>query len=273
MKFAKLSATGNHFIALWPDDARNLDLPAFAREYCRPDQIGADGVIAPMPTEGADFAFTYYNYMGNPVPFCGNAARALPVFARTAGLLKDDEIRFSAAGRSYTARVERSGAWLNLGGLREFVPPSTQDVLGGRPWALVDIGVLHAVVFTFDLSEKDIAQVRDEMARFFKLPEAHLNFAEVTSPGRIFVRTLEHGYPAEPLSCATGAAAAALVHAINAGIGEVEVKTRGGNLLVRFNEDLSDIWIWGEVRLVYLGSLNLRDPHDIGFSRGNTRSP
>lgn len=257
MRFAKLSATGNHFIALWPDDAGGLDLPAFAREYCRPDLVGADGVIAPLPTDGADFAFAYYNYMGKPVPFCGNAARALPFFARIVGLIEKDETRFSAGGMTYTARVEKRGAWLSLGGLRDFVPPSTQDVLGGRPWALVDIGVLHAVVFTFDLSEKDITQVRDEMARFFKLPKTHLNFAEVTSPDRIFVRTLEYGYPTEPLSCATGSVAAALVHAVNTGIGEVEVVTRGGNLFVRFNENLSDIWLWGEVRLVYLGSLNL----------------
>jgi len=256
MKFAKLSATGNHFIALWPQDAQGLDLSGFARRYCRPEEIGADGVIVPLPSDSADFAFAYYNYMGQPVPFCGNAARALPVFARIAGLVKDDELRFSAAGRFYTARVEKNGAWLNLGGLREFVPPSTQDVLGGRPWASVDIGVRHAVVFTFDLSEKDIIHVRDEMARFFKLPEAHMNFAEVTGPGRIFVRTLEHGYPAEPLSCATGAAAAALVHAATQGLGEVEVTTRGGTLRVRFNDDLSEIWLWGEVRLVYLGSLN-----------------
>jgi|GEM_PF-1685951 len=257
MKFAKLSATGNHFIALWPEDAQSLDLSEFAKRYSRPEEIGADGVIAPLPSRESDFTFTYYNYMGERVPFCGNAARALPVFARMIGIAKDNEIRFSAAGRFYTARVEKQGAWVNLGGLREFVPASTRDVLGGRPWALVDIGVRHAVVFTFNLSEKDIFQVRDDLARFFKLPEAHMNFAEVTGPGRIFVRTLEHGYPAEPLSCATGAAAAALVHAISHGAGEVEADTRGGTFRVRFNDDLSDIWLWGEVRLVYLGWLNI----------------
>ncbi|MGC8894177.1 MAG: hypothetical protein ACP5QG_04935 [candidate division WOR-3 bacterium] len=256
MRFAKLSATGNHFIAIWPEDAHGLDLSDFARRYSRPDQIGADGVIVPLPAEDADFAFTYYNYMGNPVPFCGNAARALPVFARMIGLTKNNEIRFFAGSRVYVVRPDSGGVWLNLGALREFIPPSTRDVLGGRPWAIVDIGVRHTVVFTFDLSEKDIIQVRDQMARFFKLPEAHLNFAEVISPGKIFVRTLEHGYPDEPLSCATGAASAALVHAENTGVGEVEVITRGGTFLLRFSHDFSDIWLWGEVRLVYLGWLN-----------------
>ncbi len=256
MKFAKISATGNHFIALWPAEARSLDLPDFARKYCRPEQVGADGVIVPLPSDSADFAFTYYNYMGNPVPFCGNAARALPFFARLAGLIKRDEMSFSAGGRTYTARLEGRGVWLGLGALRGFTPPSTQDVLGGRPWALVDIGVRHAVVFTFDLVDKDIVQVRDEMSRFFKLPDAHMNFAESLGRGRIFVRTLENGYPSEPLSCATGAVAAALVHAVTAGISEVEVTTKGGTLLVRFNDDLSDIWLWGEVRLIYLGFLN-----------------
>lgn len=255
MKFAKLSATGNHFIALWPQDAQGIDLSEFARRYCRPEEIGADGVIAPMPSQDAHFTFTYYNYMGSPVPFCGNAARALPVFARIAGLVNDDKIRFSAGDRIYTARVEKNGAWLNLGGLKEFIPPSTQDVLGGRPWASVDIGVRHSVVFTFDLAEKDITLLRNEMARFFKLPEAHMNFAEVTGPEKIFVRTLEHGYPAEPLSCATGAAAAALVHAFSHGIGEVEAATKGGTFRVRFNDDLSEIWLWGEVGIVYFGQL------------------
>jgi len=257
MKFAKLSATGNHFIALWPEDAQSLRLSDFARKYSRPDEIGADGVIAPLPSQESDFTFSYYNYMGDPVPFCGNAARALPFFARMIGLANDDRIRFSAAGGIYTARVEKRGVWVNLGGIREFVPPSTQDALGGKPWALVDIGVRHAVSFIFDLREKDIFRVRDEMARFFKLPEVHMNFAEVKAPGRIFVRTLEHGYPAEPLSCATGAAAAAAVHAFAQGVKEVEVETRGGTLMVRFNDDLSEIWLWGEVRLVYIGWLNL----------------
>ncbi len=255
MKFAKLSATGNHFIALWPEDINGLELSDFARRYCQPDQIGADGVIVPLSTSDADFAFTYYNYMGNQVPFCGNAARALPFFARAIGLTGKDEARFLAQGRIYTARFERGGVWLNLGGASELTLPSAQSILGGHPWAIVDTGVRHAVVFTFGLSDKDIFAMKDEMARFFQLPEAHLNFAEAESPGRIFVRTIEHGYPSEPLSCATGAAAAALVHMKGSGLREVEAETRGGVLRIRANSDFSEVWLWGEVKLIYLGWL------------------
>ena len=242
MKFAKLSATGNHFVALWPDDARGLDLPDFARKHCSGHDIGADGVIVPLPAGGYDFAFTYYNYMGDPVPFCGNAARALPFFARKMGLVDSDEVRFLANDRAYAARVGPDGVWLDLGGLN-FLEPGEVTV--------VDAGVRHGVVFVENLEAADILALRERLGS----PPFHLNFAEVLSPGMIFVRTLEFGYPEEPLSCATGAISASLVHARENGLREVKIITKGGRLRARFAPDFSVIALFGPVKVVYLGWL------------------
>ncbi len=237
-EFLKLHAAGNDFIA-------PLNLPsepeAWARRVCaRRLGVGADGVIFPLPHPRLDFEFLYINYLGRRVPFCGHATRALAWLAVRRGLARGPEVRFWAWGKEWVAEVRDRWVWLDLG--------EVPSVASGGEIFLVESPVKHGVVFVRRLWNADLEALKEKLGA----PPLNLNFAEVVGE-ELWVRTLEHGYPEEPLSCGTGAAAAAAVFLKERGFEEVRVITRGGPLRVSVSG--GRLRLGGEITPVYEGRL------------------
>jgi len=185
--------------------------------------------------------FAYYNYMGNRVPFCGNAIRALPWFARKAGLIETDEPVVMASGREYRVFLREHEAGVEL----EF------KLLGPQKGVeRLNIGVEHGVVFTEGLETRDIKALKARLGN----PEMNLNFAQEIPKG-LMVRSLEQGYPEEPLSCATGAASAGVLYCLKKGLSRVDITTKGGPLRVELLSH-HKISLWGPIRLIYTGWLD-----------------
>lgn len=237
-RFLKLHAAGNDFIA--PEELPPR-LEEWAKGVCRRRLgVGADGVIYPLPHPELDFEFLYINYLGKRVPFCGHATRALAWLAVERGLAKGPRVRFWAWGKAWEARVQ--GRWVELS-LGEPGELSKR----GEVYFLKD-PVEHAVVFVQGLWNLNLWELRRELGE----PSVNLNFAE-EQEGKLLVRTLEHGYPEEPLSCGTGAAAAGLVYLRLFRKNEVRVITKGGELSVRL--DGGKLLLGGEITPVYEGAL------------------
>ena len=86
-----------------------------------------------------------------------------------------------------------------------------------------------------------------------------MDFVEIKDQ-RVIIRTYERGVEDETLACGTGAVASALVSHLTHKIPPpVRVKMRGGEVSIWFNfeeEKFSDVYLEGEVNLVYTGYLN-----------------
>lgn len=93
----------------------------------------------------------------------------------------------------------------------------------------------------------------------YKDDGVNVNFVQVVSDSRIFVRTYERGVEDETYSCGTGVTASALVHAHNdIGFNHVEVETNGGMLYVEYDRtgetSYENIWLAGPAVKVFEGT-------------------
>ena len=142
--------------------------------------------------------------------------------------------------------------------------PEVEIPIGGvkRTASFINTGVPHVVYFVDDLETVDI--IGDGAATryhdLFKPDGTNANFAKVTEPGRMLIRTYERGVEGETLACGTGAVAAALIAGAKGLVSSpVTLMTRGGTeLKVYFDWDgmqFENIFLEGDAVLVYQGAL------------------
>ena len=93
----------------------------------------------------------------------------------------------------------------------------------------------------------------------------NVNFIELDKDEQyVHIRTYERGVENEPLSCGTGATAAALVcfHNEN-GFNDVHVKTKGGTLQIEYdrvgNQQFQNIWLCGPAQKVFEVQIDLQN--------------
>ena len=76
MTYTKYSASGNDFVIF--HTFKEEDFTQKAIELCnRTEGIGADGLVALVPTNDADFKWLFYNSDGSDAAMCGNSTRAV----------------------------------------------------------------------------------------------------------------------------------------------------------------------------------------------------
>ncbi len=250
MEFLKIQASGNDFVAMEWEKLKSLGEPEeVARRISRRHlSVGADGIISPVPDRNYPFQFLYINYMGNRVPFCGHAGRALPFFAKLIGMVEGKEIEYISPIGPKKAIIIEEERWKALVGMDmgEF---HISPMDGGF---LVDVGVKH---FVIGENEIETFPLKEEALRFFeKHPSIHFNVFEEITRGKIKVRTWEYEYPHEPLSCATGSLSSAIAYHHITGYREIEVIPRSGESLFVEIRDGSAFFS-GWVKVVYRGEL------------------
>jgi len=96
----------------------------------------------------------------------------------------------------------------------------------------------------------------------FKEKGINVNFVEQINDNKIFVRTYERGVEDETFSCGTGVVAAVLATYMrsDAKAEEVMVKTKGGDLEVKFNKTnngFSPIFLIGPAVKVFEGEFEI----------------
>ncbi len=268
IRFSKLSGTGNDFIVI--DHRRALippdEQPAFARAVCRRNfSVGADGLILIEPSDDADFSWRFFNADGSAAGMCGNGARCAARFAHAQGIAPA-RMRFATAAGIIAAEVLEGGNTVRVG----LTPPrglalDIRLLLDGqeRTVHFLDTGVPHVVLFS-DEAEVPVHRWGREL-RFhqrFQPAGANANFARVTGPHELAVRTYERGVEAETRACGTGATAAAVIGAL---LGHVEppvtVTTSGGQRLaidfrLHGQEGVRDLTLEGPALHIYDGELH-----------------
>ena len=251
IEFYKYQGTGNDFIMI--DDRKNAfninDYNLIAALCERRMGIGADGLILLRNHTKYDFEMIYFNSDGHQSSMCGNGGRCIIAFAQLLEIIKN-ETTFLAIDGEHKGQL--------LGDAIALQMQDVSEIVGEGDGLVLDTGSPHYIKMVDDLKniniEKEGREIRN--SKPFKKDGINVNFVQDSTD--LQVRTYERGVEAETLSCGTGVVATAIaMHYANC-IEEdlINIKTEGGDLSVSFEEfngTYRNIWLSGEVSMVYAG--------------------
>jgi diaminopimelate epimerase len=271
------------------------DYVKLARQYCRRKfGIGADGLLFMEFSRKASVKMRIFNADGSEAEMCGNGARcaafwmdiisagrknsATRMTLETKAGIIEAEIIDSKLKTSSQSRGKVKIKMTDPFDLRRDLPLKvlTRNIKVNH----INTGVPHTVIFVSGLDGIDVENI-GRAVRFherFRPAGTNVDFVEVIGDNRIKIRTYERGVEGETLACGTGIAAAAIITGDKEMGGPQFRPAPGGRLkikaLARSGETLDvyfsareappersknrykDVWLQGEVDLVYRGNIN-----------------
>jgi diaminopimelate epimerase len=258
--FYKYQGTGNDFVMIDQRKTQYLtrhDTKIINHLCDRRFGIGADGLILLQNTEGAfDFEMIYFNADGSESTMCGNGGRCIVAFAQFLKVF-DNQCVFKAIDGAHEAKVLLSG-WVELKMI------DVKNIEIGSDYYLMNTGSPHYVVFVEDLTDIDIYE-NGRAIRYstrFAKEGVNVNFVEIKKGEGIEVATYERGVEDETFSCGTGVTAAAISYYLkNGALENVPIKTKGGELEVRFHKNtegvFENVWLCGPATQVFKGAFHV----------------
>jgi diaminopimelate epimerase len=258
----KLTATGNDFLLVdlrkaavaktWKSEWAKRPRAHWVKLWChRQEGLGADGMVFLEKDKDADFKWDFYNSDGSSAEMCGNAARAVSLYASDGG--KNKKLNFNTRVGIVEATV-KSAATIEVR-LPKIAEGKWNQVVSWKGtqmyYDFVRAGVPHVVVRVPNLDER--SSLRDFALEIKRQPSflkegTNVTFVRLVSNAKVESVTFERGVEDFTLSCGTGAVASA--HSVLRGEenSEVEVQVPGGTLSVVWRDGYP--YLKGPARIV-----------------------
>ncbi len=263
MHFTKMQSAGNDYV-LVEAISNHRDWSQLVKVICdRHYGVGADSLLILLPSAKAQFRMRVFDPDGSEAEACGNGIRSLAKYVFEKGLVDSNAHQILVETEAGVRKIKvhkRNGRIVsiqaNMGeprfGAKEI--PVTLKKGEGSPVKsvlvypvtlegthlrlhLVSMGNPHAVHFTEQpVSEFPLTKLGSKVENLAIFPN-RVNFevARVINRHRIEVRVWERGV-GETLACGTGACATtAAAHQLGYIDNAVDIKLRGGTLLVEWN--------------------------------------
>lgn len=269
LKFYKLQATGNDFVAVDIREFKEWEkaLIDLCPKLCdRKFGIGADGLImlASSTSTDQDFRMIYRNADGSDAGMCGNGGRAIAKLAHYLGL--GSKLQFGVHHSTYSAEVNGDTvklSWLNLS-----TKASSCEWQNTQSWEIYT-ATEHQVIFEEapfwgnDQRRALGAKMRYDTSVHPK--GTNVNFVRFEQ-NQWHAVTYERGVEDLTLACGTGALATAIaIHSSTmkkAGAHKVEINMPGGALNCSFYFDAptktySNLSLEGAAQIVFKGEFYL----------------
>jgi len=274
IRFSKMQGQGNDFVVI--DAVRQPVVIAPERVKALADRhfgVGFDQLLVVEKPESPanDFRYRIWNADGGEVEQCGNGARCFARFVVDHGLTDKREIRVETASGVIRPCIEDSGqVTVDMGEPRfapKDVPFEATDAQVVHQLSvagvLVEISVLsmgnpHAVQLVEDVERAPVTTQGPLIERHPRFPKrVNAGYMQPLTRSHVKLRVWERG-AGETLACGTGACAA-VVAGIRRGLldPEVRVTTRGGDLMVRWNEAGGPVMMTGDAVRVFDGELEI----------------
>ena len=279
MVFTKAVGSGNDFIII-DNRSEKISNPAeTARDLCRRHMsIGADGILlleqatlkgSPTNSEAkashynnsdrTEYRMRIFNPDGSEAEMCGNGLRCFLLYLVQKGLSEAE--RFIAVETKAGLRRGKVKGNFVTASLGEPENPALSFPLeiDGKQFTagFVNTGVPHTIIQVPDLANFPVKELGRKV-RFhprFAPAGTNVDFVEIKDDF-VLIRTYERGVENETLSCGTGTAAAGF---ILRQLGKIElpvkVRAASGEILTVSEQD-NEIFLAGEVRIVYEGVLS-----------------
>lgn len=255
INFYKYQGTGNDFVMI--DNRKGLfpDENKYVQQLCdRRFGIGADGLILIQNHPALDFEMVYFNADGSK-SLCGNGSRCAVNFARQLNII-DNHTNFLTIDGEYHATIDGDNiVHLNMRDIEGLTTKSDAFFL--------DNGSPHHIIFTTNNTETNVYNEGKTIRESdeYKPDGTNVNFVEIVDENSIDVRTFERGVEDETLSCGTGVTAASLAAAEKGVKSPIQIKTKGGNLSVKFEKEsdgrFTNIWLSGPAEFVFEGDVEI----------------
>ncbi len=260
IEFWKMNGSGNDFIIIdnrsrIVEETIDVSLKQFIINICRRRlSIGADGVIFVENDDELDFSWRFFNNDGTEVEMCGNGSRCVARFAHERGIAKDEMCFRTKAGPIHAWIVDENRVRVEL------TRPSSFEKMNinGREGYFINTGVPHVVYLVEDIEDVDVMKMGRETrySKRFKYG-TNVDFMKILDERSIMVRTYERGVEGETLACGTGSVASVLVGgALGRLKSPVSVKTRGGEELTVYFQEMEKVMLEGKVNSVCKGVMN-----------------
>lgn len=256
LNFAKYQGTGNDFVVI---DNRDLFFPKddseLVAKLCdRRFGIGADGLLLLENDKTLDFNMVYYNSDGRLGTMCGNGGRCLVAFAKYLGIIEANT-SFNAVDGLHKATIADGVVSLQMVNVSEIKEKPTSCFL--------NTGSPHHVQIVENLADFKVNQEGAKLRYgVYGASGSNINFVEQQAANVFDVRTYERGVENETLSCGTGvtAVAIAMYHSGKTTDNEIEIRTKGGELKVRFDfnqeaQTYKNVELVGPATLVFKGEI------------------
>ena len=276
LSFSKYHGFGNDFICI---DFRhqNVDFVALGKQLCsRHFSIGADGLLALLSSDVADFRMLVVNADGSIPEMCGNGLRCFVAFLHHLGLTHHSNLRIETDAGILGATIgAMSGANLEVSvdmGVAHFGDqlPSKDFLLESNPdhqlmvlgqsftFIPVSMGNPHCVMFVDNVDEVDVALIGPLIEQLSYFPNRiNVEFVQVVSEHHLKMRVWERGV-GETNACGTGACASVvagvLTHRCNS---RALVDVIGGGLDISFSLDTHKVQMKGPATFVFSSKITI----------------
>ncbi|MCL2679349.1 MAG: diaminopimelate epimerase [Dehalococcoidia bacterium] len=279
MQFTKLQGLGNDFVMI---DARGIirNWSSLAGRVCdRHRGIGADGLLALLSSDKADFRMRIFNPDGSEAETCGNGLRCFVRYLYEQRLIENATCTIETMAGVRPAKVinkPEGGTEIRVGmGSPEFNPDripvaATPEkgrlidiMLGDYPLEIaghtlklnfVSMGNPHAVCFTDEpVAGFPLQNIGQAIGMHPLFPQGvNFEIARVTGDDEIEMRVWERG-AGETLACGSGACAVAIAgHVLGLTTTNVYVILPGGRARVDWDKT-SQAFLTGPAETVFTG--------------------
>lgn len=283
MRFTKMEGCGNDYIYFNCFEETIDDPAALAvRLSDRHFGIGGDGIVLIKPSDKADFFMDMYNLDGSRGRMCGNAIRCVGKYVYDHKMTDKKELAVETlSGIKYLTLHVTDGAvstvTVDMGEPKTdaaSLPLDTSFLKGidtDKPiigyslaalarthrFTFVSMGNPHAVTFVDDPFAVPLEEIGPAYENHSIFPErANIEFVHVTDRTHIDFRVWERG-SGETFACGTGACASAYACILNGFTeDEVNVKMRGGSLVIRYDRTSGHIFMTGPATAVFTGEIS-----------------
>lgn len=277
MKFTKMQGIGNDYIYVncFEEKVENPSELA-VRLSDRHFGIGSDGIIFIEPSKVADCKMNMYNADGSQGKMCGNGIRCVGKYVYERGIAKKEILQVEtlsgiktlhlniADGQVKTVEVNMGKPILKSADIPVLF--SKDQVLnepltvGGKEYHItcVSMGNPHCVVFVENVDDLKLEEIGPLFENHPIFPDrVNTEFVQILDKDELKMRVWERG-SGETLACGTGACAVACAAAWNRVTERnVKIHLKGGDLLIRWDEQTGEIFMEGPAEFVFDGTVEI----------------
>jgi diaminopimelate epimerase len=281
IKFTKMHGCGNDYIYINDiEDKINSPEALSIKLSDRRRGIGGDGIILICKSDKADAKMRIFNADGSEGKMCGNGIRCVGKFLYDNKLVLHKDMKIDTlSGIKNVNMCESAGhegenvSILSVDmGKPEFSPEkipvklkgdkviNKEVEIEGEKYKIncVSMGNPHCVIFCEDVFGADVEGIGKKLEKRELFPEGvNVEFIHIDDEKSISMRVWERG-SRETFACGTGACAA-VVSAVENGFfhknQDIEVRLRGGNLIVKYEEDR--VYMTGPAEEVFKGEVDI----------------
>lgn len=264
MKFTKMHGIGNDYVYVNCFE-ETVDDPAAVSRFVsdRHFGIGSDGLILICPSEVADCRMRMFNEDGSEGSMCGNGIRCVGKYAYDHGIVTESRISVETLGGIKYLDMQAEAGKVTKVTVDMGVPELTSElhekiVVSGEEWMFtgISVGNPHAVYYVEDVDGLNLEKVGPAFENHERFPDrVNTEFIRVLDRGHIQMRVWERG-SGETWACGTGATACAVVGMMHGLVEDsVEVRLRGGNLMICWDRESGHVYMTGPATEVFHGEI------------------